>query len=111
MIRRFLSASMVMASAVSVALTPAANASPLHVKSPVAAMFGSPSKEKPVSLSLRNDTAAAITLTAGTQSLTIQPGKTQAAKLNVGDKVVGADGTTVYAVVSRAMADATIVIK
>ena len=100
-------ASMVMALAISAA--PALNASPLAVKTPVVAKFG---KTKMVSFSLRNDSKSTVKVTAGANTLTLEPGKATATKLAVGDKVVIADGSdagrVLVASVSSDLSDTTV---
>jgi hypothetical protein len=79
------------------------------IKSPVHAFFGKPHK---VSITLSNDSQQVLTLKAGDQDVTIQPGKTAAVKLTDGDKVVteAASGThaagEVVAVASAELNDA-----
>ena len=60
-------------------------AAPVAAFAPMNATSG---KQKPVSLSLHNNTSQAIKVTAGATDVTIAPGKTVAVKLAVGEKVV-----------------------
>jgi Na+-transporting NADH:ubiquinone oxidoreductase subunit NqrF len=55
------------------------------VHSPVHAFFG---KVHMVTVNLRNDTSANITVKAGDKELTLLPGKPQSVKLAAGDKIV-----------------------
>jgi hypothetical protein len=66
-------------------------AAPVH--SPVLAVFG---HAKTVSFSVRNDTKAPLKLMAGTTEMTLEPGKTVAVKLTVGEKVVSEQATVNY---------------
>ncbi|MDE1154785.1 MAG: hypothetical protein PW735_03535 [Acidobacteriaceae bacterium] len=111
MFRRLFSASMVMAAAISVASTSAAVASPLSFHNPLHAKMGAPSNLKPIKFSLRNDSAAVVTVQVGSKSVSLEPGKSQDAELIAGEKVTTSDGSTVYAVISSQMKNATIVIK
>jgi hypothetical protein len=61
------------------------------VHAPVHAFFGKPHK---VNFTLRNDSQQPLSVKAGDQDITIQPGKTAAVKLVAGDKVVAQTATT-----------------
>ena len=112
MINRRALASMVMAASLAVApavfAAPMNNNGPLKVKAP---------KVKMISFSVRNSSASTIKLMAGTNELTIEPGKTVTTKLPAGEKVVAEDGLasapsgTVLAVLGDQLKDATIVLK
>jgi hypothetical protein len=53
------------------------------------APFNAPSgKEKPVSLNFHNNTTEPIKIKAGASEMTVDPGKTVAVKLAVGEKVI-----------------------
>ena len=85
-----------------VALAMAMSLSPLAAQTlwaaPVAASSkksaDKPVKVKTVSFSLRNDSAASVTVQAGDQQFTVEPGKTAAMKLAVGVQVIAVNGTT-----------------
>jgi hypothetical protein len=68
-------------------------AAPVH--SPVYAVFGHP---KSVSFNVRNDTKAPLKVMAGSTELTLQPGKTVAVKLTVGEKLVSEQASVNYPV-------------
>ena len=70
----------------------AAFAAPVSPLSPLHAMFG---KEHTVSFKIRNDSAQPVKIMAGTQEMTLLPGKATPVKLNVGDKVIVAEATSV----------------
>ncbi len=53
-----------------------------------------PAKMKLISFSIRNDSAAALTLKAGEQQMTIAPGQKMAVKLEKGCQVTTVNGTT-----------------
>jgi hypothetical protein len=53
-------------------------------------------KEKPVSLSFHNNTGEAIKIKAGASEMTVDPGKTVAVKLAVGEKVVAQSDSPNY---------------
>jgi PDZ domain-containing secreted protein len=80
-------------------------------------MSPSTAKTKTVSLSLRNDSSATIKVKAGAAEMTLAPGQTAKAKLNVGDQIVAEDGSTVttagtvIAVVAEQLNDSTIVLR
>lgn len=112
MTRRLVSASMVMAFALS---TSAAFASPFTMfhKNPDAKLEA---KVKQVKVNLRNDGSVPVTISAGSQSMTLKAGETQTAKLNAGDKIVAGEGSsqpagTVLAVVVPELSDATVVLR
>lgn len=112
MTRRLVSASMVMAFALS---TSAAFASPFTMfhKNPDAKLD---TKVKQVKLSLRNDASTPVTISVGAQQVTLKAGETQTAKVNAGDKIVAGEGSsqpagTVLAVVVPELSDATVVIR
>ena len=113
MTRRLLSASMVIAA--SLLSTSAVFASPVHINLPVEAKMGS--KSTVVTVSVRNDSKTPMTITAGAAQMTIAPGQTTTAKLNVGDKIVAGEGSTinpagtVLAVVAPELKGATIVLQ
>jgi hypothetical protein len=84
------------------------------IKSSVHAFFGKPHK---ISLTLRNDSQQTLSLKAGDQTFTIEPGKTAAVKLMDGEKVItqAAAGThaagDVVVVAEAQINDATVGIK
>ena len=92
----------------------AAFASPLTPHSPLRAMFG---KTHTVSFRLRNDSTQPVRIKAGDQDLTLEPGKATSVKLNVGDKVIVSEATSVLpagSVITTAessLSDATISFK
>ena len=53
-----------------------------------------PIKVKTISFSLRNDSAAPVTIQAGDQQFTVEPGKTTQMKLAIGVQVIAVNGTT-----------------
>ena len=70
----------------------------------------------PVSFHMRNDSAASLTIQAGDQQFTIEPGKTITLKLNEGVQVSAVNGTpnrapgTVLTMVSRSLQGNTLAI-
>jgi hypothetical protein len=74
------------------------------------------SKSKMVSFSLRNDSKASISVRAGEQEMTLQPGKTVSVKLAEGTQIVATNSTANYAagaviqVVSSGLSDSTLVL-
>lgn len=111
-IRRVLALSMVMAA--SIAASPAVYAAPFHHDGP---LHVKGAKVKMISFSIRNDSASAVKVLAGSNELTIEPGKTVNAKLAAGEKIVAEDGLasaasgTVLAVMADQLKDATVVLK
>ena len=75
------------------------------------------SKSKTVSFSLRNDGKDSISVKAGEQDLTLQPGKTVSVKLAEGTQIVATNTTPNYAtgavisVVSSQLTDSTLVLR
>ena len=75
------------------------------------------SKSKMVSFSLRNDSKDSITVKAGEQDMTLQPGKTVSVKLAEGTQIVATNTTPTYAagsvisVVSSQLSDNTLVLR
>ena len=108
---RRLIAAMVLAG--SILASEAAFASPLALHAPVHAMYGN---QNMVKFNLRNGTNDVIKLKAGETELSIQPGKTVAVKLAVGEKVVAEEASTklaageVLATATTSLSNATIVI-
>lgn len=92
MTRRMISASMALA--LSFCATTSMVASPLSVHAPVNAFFG---KVKMISFSVRNDSKSTVKLTAGTQTMVIEPGKTVDAKVADGEKLTYAEATATRA--------------
>ena len=76
--------------ALTLAAAPALHASPIHIANPVHATF---SKEKTVSISFRNDTAAPLELKVGDSLMKVEAGKTLALHLPVGTKVLANTAT------------------
>ena len=110
--RRVFALSMVMAA--TLAASPAVHASPFHKNGP---LHVKSEKVKLISFSLRNDTHATVKVMAGSNEMTIEPGKTVNAKLAAGEKIVAEDGFasttsgTVLAVIADQLKGATIVLK
>lgn len=108
--RRVFALSMVMTASLlaSPAVFAAPNNGPLHVKA---------AKVKLISFGIRNDTASTVKVMAGSNELTIEPGKTVHTKVTTGEKLVSSDGLasspsgTVLAVMTEQLKDATIVLK
>jgi hypothetical protein len=98
---------------VSMFASEAVYAAPVAVHSPVHAAF---SHSKMVSFSVRNDTKAPFKVKAGANDMTVEPGKTVAVKLAVGDKIVATETTpnypagTVIVVTSRDLSDTTVAV-
>jgi hypothetical protein len=98
---------------VSMFASEAVYAAPVAFHSPVHAMF---SHSKMVSFSVRNDTKAPFKVKAGASDMTLEPGKTVAVKLAVGDKVVATETTanytagTVIVTASSDLSDTTIAV-
>ena len=86
----------IVALAMAISLSPLA-AQPLFA-APVAASaknsVDKPIKVKTVSFSLRNDSAASVTIQAGDQQFTVESGKTASMKLAIGVQVIAVNGTT-----------------
>ena len=85
----------IVAIAMAISLSPLA-AQPLFA-APVAASAkhtaDKSAKVKTVSFNLRNDSAASVTIQAGDQQFTVEPGKTASMKLAVGVQVIAVNGT------------------
>ena len=98
----------------SVFTTGAVQASPLSMHAPMQAMFG---KTKMVKLSIRNDSAQAVTLKAGEDLVTIEAGKTKSLQLPVGTRIVTEVATpsheagTLVAQVAKDLEGATLALK
>lgn len=113
MIRRVVGSSMVLAVVLMAGESMfAAPLAALHV--PVHAM----GKQKDmVSFHLRNDSGEALEVKAGSQQLTLQPGKPVDVTLKIGDTVIVAKGTskfpegTVLATASQDLKDSTIALR
>jgi hypothetical protein len=86
-------------------------AAPVAVHAPVYAMYGN---VKTVKFTLHNNTNQVLKVKAGDTDLTLEPGKTVALKLAIGQKVVAAEQTQshqageVLVVASDSLSDATI---
>ena len=79
-----------------VSLSSAAFAAPVtSINAPVHAFFGKPQK---VSLTLHNDGKESLTVTAGSQELTLKPGEETSVKLVAGDKVIAKTASADHAV-------------
>jgi hypothetical protein len=68
-------------------------ASPLAVHTPTTNAAFSPSRDRMVTVNLRNDSAEPITLNAGDNSVTLAPGKITPVRVAVGTRLT-ADNTT-----------------
>jgi hypothetical protein len=83
---KFQSVVTTLAMAASICVPSAVFAAPTaSVHAPVHAFFG---KQHLITVSLRNDTAATITVKAGDKEFALEPGKPQTVKLVAGDKII-----------------------
>lgn len=109
--RHFVVGTMVMA--VAMLAGQAVLAEPAAIPTMTRAMY----KTKTVSFNLRNDSKSTLTIQAGDQKITIEPGKVVPVKLEEGTKLVAVTATAklaqgdVISVVSSAIASATIAIQ
>ena len=76
--------------ALALVATPALNASPLSISTPLHASYG---KTKDVAISFRNDTSAPLELKVGENVMKVEAGKTLALHLPVGTKVIANSAT------------------
>jgi hypothetical protein len=89
----------------------------MYAETPASIPATTVASTKLVHFSLRNDTTAPITLQAGTQELTIQPGKATSVKLPVGTNVIAETATpnraagTVLVQVAELLNAATVALK
>lgn len=103
-----------MVMAVCLSATTAVHAFPLTRSSRTDANHAS--KVKQVSVNFRNNGSAPVSIMAGATEITIAPGKTASAKLNVGDRIVSEDATptapagTLLALVAPQLNNATVVL-
>lgn len=89
-------------------------AAPPHIAVPVHAMFA---KDKLVKFSLRNDSTAPLTLKVGSDTMTLDAGKTKTLELPVGTRIVRQTATdtdgagTLVTQVSKELGGTTIALK